>query len=428
MIKKITLALSLSIASFAANQPLTVDNLIELALTNSPDINISRSNFQAAEQRTKYATGNYLPRLDAIANGGAQGSKLKNESYDNTDVFSGTLSASQLLFDFGKTTGDIGAFSEEANASNATLHQVISNKIFNVKQDYFRLLRVRSLIRVNEENVDLNEKQLHRSKRYFEAGIRTKVDVTDAQVRLIEAQLDLQNVKYDLQLSHVALEKTVGIMPYAGSYTVYEKELKLPYLYDTLPLVEHALIDLEKYAYEHRYELKQYGHLIKSAKSRVTSVQGDYYPALYVKGDYMMQNVDDATALVTPEQQWQAMINLEWNLFAGLQTKASSQEARINVNKVSSEFANTKLAIKQETDNAYISVFKNKDAVKLSESLVEAASEKFGQVQKRYEHGLSDYIELQEARQGYINAQSSLVITYYDYYIAMAELDRAVGR
>jgi outer membrane protein TolC len=43
--------------------------------------------------------------------------------------------------------------------------------------------------------------------------------------------------------------------------------------------------DMEKYAFEHRYELKRYRHLINSARSRVTSIKGDYYPSLYVKGD-----------------------------------------------------------------------------------------------------------------------------------------------
>ena len=56
------------------------------------------------------------------------------------------------------------------------------------------------------------------------------------------------------------------------------------------------------------------------------------------------------------------------------------------------------------------------------------SNEKFDQASKRYEHGLSDYIELQEARQGYINAMATLVVDYYDYYIAIAALDNAIGK
>ena len=69
-----------------------------------------------------------------------------------------------------------------------------------------------------------------------------------------------------------------------------------------------------------------------------------------------------------------------------------------------------------------------KDSVELSQSLLTASEEKFDQAQKRYEHGLSDYIELQQARQGYIDAKSSLVVDYYNYYNAIAVLDNAIGK
>ena len=53
--------------------------------------------------------------------------------------------------------------------------------------------------------------------------------------------------------------------------------------------------------------------------------------------------------------------------------------------------------------------------------------EKFHQAQKRYENGLSDYIELQQARQSYIDAKSSLVIDYYNYYDALARMYNVIG-
>ena len=71
---------------------------------------------------------------------------------------------------------------------------------------------------------------------------------------------------------------------------------------------------------------------------------------------------------------------------------------------------------------------RTKDSVTLSESIVKASETKFLQVKKRYENDLSDYIELQEAQQSYINALGELVVVYYGYYISMAQLDYAVGK
>ncbi len=71
---------------------------------------------------------------------------------------------------------------------------------------------------------------------------------------------------------------------------------------------------------------------------------------------------------------------------------------------------------------------RSKDAVTLSESIAKASAKKFDQAKKRYENDLSDYIEYQEAQQGYIRSLGELVVSYYDYYIALSQLDFAVGR
>jgi len=64
----------------------------------------------------------------------------------------------------------------------------------------------------------------------------------------------------------------------------------------------------------------------------------------------------------------------------------------------------------------------------LSQSLTRAAKEKHNQVERRYQHGIADYIELQQARQGYIDSLAGIVTAYYSYYISLARLDNAVGR
>jgi len=81
-------------------------------------------------------------------------------------------------------------------------------------------------------------------------------------------------------------------------------------------------------------------------------------------------------------------------------TTSRKQEKIINTSIKNSELQETKLIIKTNTTDAYINVNKTKDTVELAQSLVYVSDEKFHQASKRYEHGLSDYIELQEARQG----------------------------
>ncbi len=131
---------------------------------------------------------------------------------------------------------------------------------------------------------------------------------------------------------------------------------------------------------------------------------------------------------ILPQQQWKVSANLDWNIYRGGDTSAATQEAEIEVHKSEADLIDAKLSIKTETTQAYLNVNRTKDSVELSQSLVEVSNEKFDQASKRYENGLSDYIELQEARQGYIDAKASLVVNYYNYNTAVAVLDNAIGK
>ncbi len=412
-----------------------VDALIEKAIISSPDINVSYSNFAISKQHVTQADADYLPQIDLYGGVGYASVKAFDPSFQSVDtksstLVSGKLTASQLIYDFGKTGGNMDYYAQESNASFAIYNQKISDKVNDVKHNYYDLLRKALLIKVYEENVKLTEQQFIRAKRYFTAGIKTKIDVVDAKVRLIEAQIELENAKYDLKLAYVTLDKTIGNVQDSTEGKVYIPEITSSEgLYDDLPKETLNGKELVQYAFTHRQELKSYEHKIKSAQSRIRQESADYYPGIYLGGDYQYNAVqDDALSLYIPEQQWNANINVKWNLFGGMRTVARTEAAKLTLVQEQSTLQDAKLRIVQETSNAYIKLLKTDSNVKLSMELLDAAKDKFDQAQKRYEHGLSDYIELQEARQGYINANADLVVNYYEYYISLAVLDRAIGR
>jgi outer membrane protein len=412
----------------AKEKILTIDRAIELSLRHSPDIDTGRFDFEGAKARSRFQRGGYLPRLDLEATAGKQGERLKGESARNAYALIGSLSASQLLYDFGKTSGRVSASDAEAAAYKAALKQTISGKILAVKTRYYDVLKMRSIIRVNRKNIALQKEQLRRATRYYESGIRTVIDVSDARVRLRQARLDLSNAEYELELRRALLEEEMGYVPYDGHYRLRHRKLDLPRLSRQLPEINTSLPQLMHFAYAHRYELKSSRHLVARSRSLVESRKGDYLPTLSLRGDYGAQRVDRDYHPSAPEQQWQLGVDMRWNLFAGGQTDASVQEARIAAMKAASHVDRVRLKIRREVIGADLNVRRMNKAVSLSESIAKAAEKKYLQAKKRYENGLSDYIELQEAQQGYIQALSELVVAYYDYYIAVAQLDYAVGR
>ncbi len=425
------LFLTLPPALSAGTHRLGIDDFISLAMHRSPDLNVSRADYNASVQRVRNATGDYLPRVDLQTAAGVTGIRADVAGSDtsrSSRLLTGTLSASQLLYDFGKTGGTVRASRYDANASFTRLQQKIRDKVFQVKEAYYHALKTKKLIEVNRENVKLNEQQLHRARRYFEAGIRTRIDVTDARVNLISARLALQNAHYEYRRARIRLAAAVGIDPYGGAYELEAPQIDTARLYESLPDVNQSFAALEGFAYAHRYTLKTYREQVKSAREKVVAARAGYFPGLYARGDYTLNDLNDELQLFIPKEQWNAAIALKWNLFEGFKTEAKTEEYRALRLKNEALYSDAKLKIRQEIADAQVLLLKTRDSVKLSQSLAEAAREKFVQAQKRYEHGLSDYIELQQARQGYIDASANLVTNYYDFYIALARRDKAIGK
>jgi len=210
--------------------------------------------------------GSYLPRLDVEVSSGKQYAKLRHQSGGNIDTLKGSLGASQLLYDFGKTAGRVMGSTQEALALEAQMQQIISDKIFLVKQSYYDILKTKSIIDVQVKNVTLQKQQLKRAQKYLEAGIKTIIDVSDAQVQVEQAQLDLKNAQYDLELKRAVLEEILGYVPYHGHYVVYSQKLNMQDISKTLPRVKTSLHQLELYAYKHRYVLSASEYYVRGAE------------------------------------------------------------------------------------------------------------------------------------------------------------------
>ncbi len=415
---------------------LYLDDLLKEALSNSPDIVVTKADYEAARQRSIQANTKYLPSLDLSAYAGTQSvdyadqdlgtppSSVKPGTID-TDLLAAKVNARQLVYDFGKTGGYTAYYARQSDAAESIMQQNISNKIYQIKKSYYELLMQHALLEVRNEDVRLNEQQLYRSQRYFEAGIRTKVDVTDAEVNLIESQISLQDTQYAIKSALSTLYTQVGMDLDDAKDDIYVQKPELENAYASLSKPQQDEHYYREQAYANRSELQAYEANIQAAQAKKEQITGDYLPSVYLNGEYLAQEVDeDAFA---PEQQWKATMTLEWNLYAGNKTSAQSEEADLGIIKAEADLAAAKLRVQKEVNDAYINVHKGLDNVKLSESLSIASKQKFLQAQKRYEHGLADFIELQESRQSYIDALAMLAQEYYRYYIALAQLDRAIG-
>lgn len=422
---KIFLLAVLSAALLDA-RALRVDDLVQIALKHSPDIRIGDYEYRASHQRSRISESVRLPQISATAALEHGEDRYAGGIDDHGDTLRGGLRLDQLLYDFGRSGGSIEAARENEMLYRARLHQIVADKVYQVKLRYYDALKAKTHILVQEKNLKLQQEQLRRAKRYLQAGIKTVVDVTDARLRLEQARKSLSDARYLLKLRRALLEESLGTVPEEGRYTLYGASMDLSHL--SLPGKEAPLSELMRYALKHRPLLQGVEHGIRSADAAARSKEAHYTPILNLVGEAAARHDDTKLPSSMPTRHAKVGLQLSWDLFSGYRDSAEAQEARIYAMKARAQKDRAVLTIRREVTQADLNLRQKREAFRLSRAIVAQAKEKFRQAQKRYDNDLADYIELQEARQSYIDTLSGLVNSYYDYYAARAQLDRAIGR
>jgi len=127
-------------------------------------------------------------------------------------------------------------------------------------------------------------------------------------------------------------------------------------------------------------------------------------------------------------EAWSATLSLNWSLFDRRQPDRRYQEAKANLEGARARVKSTELDIVQNVEQAEIAVEEAQERIQAAQTLVASAQENFRLAQGRFDAGRRDHLELTDAQLALTQAQNTESQALADYRIALARLDRAVGR
>lgn len=400
---------------------LALEQCIEIALKLHPTIAAYRYLVKAREAQLGQAKSDYLPRLDASAE------FIRNFKINNTQdpYFStaysttyntnhGKLALNQNIYDFGRTPANVGMKRSNLDSSISDLDNITIMVVTNLKYAYYGVLKAKRTRDVNTEAVRQYEQHLERAKTFFTVGTKPKYDVTKAELDLSNAKLNLITAENNLKVAWVNLNNAMGLDS-DGEYSI---EDNLPYKKYELSF-EEAL----KTAYNERQDLKSLMGQKTAAEKAIELAKKEYMPRLSGSAGYNIIGSQYPLG-----QGWHAGIGLTMNIFDGLSTTNKVEEAISNKNKIDADIRTLKLQIMLEVQQAHLNMIKAQEAIANTEIQIKQAKENLELANFRYDEGLADPLEVTDATVSYSNAQLANISALYDYKIAQANLEKAMGR
>jgi len=409
---------------------LSLDEAVAIALEQQPLILQQLANYAAARYRVNQELSPLLPKLEgsvsAIQNRSISGRSVSQvlgrpsrdvpasgTSRSFGEAFDAQVTMSQLLFDFGKTIAATDAAKKNAQVAleNVELQRQLITQ--SVKEAYTNVNFAQRLILVQRQALERAELNFKSAKGFFEVGTRPKSDVARAAVDVANAKVDLIRAVNAERTAKVALNTAMGYQA-DRPLRVQDNLVYTPTDLSPLPkLMDEAL--------RQRPEYRQAKLSVEASDAKQRQTVRDFFPDLTGAGTYGAGRTD-------LNEQWSATLSLKWSIYDGGNRIAKYQEAKANTDAARANVKATELDISKDVESAQIAVQETSERIQAAQTAVESAQENFRLAQGRFDAGVGTILDLTDAQAALNTALNGEALALADYRIALARLDRAVGR
>lgn len=417
-------------------QVYTLDECVQLAERHNATLIAAKQSYNAARSQVWTGWGRLLPSIDtrlgySHSETWSPGGAYWNQYTDSIEYvpsgavaskyYSAHISAGQ-----GWSLGGYDYFNiQEKNASrnSAKSSYVLTRQelVLSVKQSYFDVLKSKMLWEIQKEALKRADEQLKIAQTRYELGAASYSDVLKAKVQHGDVKLALISAENTVKIAKATLNSWMG-QDVNASIDV-EENLSLPqfgYSY------EQALED----AMTKNADLQKAESGLKSAQAQLGMARSGFFPNFNLSASYSWDNQDlnEIKYIRRRDYSWSVSAYFSFNIFDNFQKNYNLSWAKANRNSARENFHQAKRDVALELKQAYLNVQEAQQKIDLSEEKVESAGEDLELVQEKYNLGSASILELLDAEVSFKQAESDRVEALYDYNLAVAQFEKAMGK
>lgn len=441
---------------------MSIEECVDYAKEHNPNLAVALQHIKAAESGIGQQKASFAPRLTARVNYNHLANSGTRVANTHTDSIGFNAGISQLIWDFGKTTARINMAKYDLQSAKYDYDYDILNIVYNVKMNYYNVLRSLANLDIYEQNVRINTLNYERTKAMFDEGLKSKIDVVNAEVNLADSKIQLVDAQNSLATNALALKNSMyysdsrnfivqntenfgflkadykkkmqsleEIKPSGFNFKKNEDGLIMltsgiehndiiqDYEFTPFKLSRQEAVDK---ALENRPDLKSNRMLALVQEESLKAIKRSYAPEL--TGDLTWGYTKNESTYSSPLQVGASMGLGSINPY-GIHWQIKEGEAYLDIAKLNINIA--KQDIYWEVQENYINMRQLERKIPLMSQKVKASLENFELADGRYSVGLNNYVELQDALANYNNAQLNFVEAVFEYNVARETLKKSMG-
>lgn len=397
-------------------QPLSLVEAYQLTYAHQPALGSAEAKVAQAQARLNQQYALYAPSLSFSYN-----KTLQRESFNLPGLPGNLLDTStiglqlnQTLFDFGQRRALVDAYRESLRAALYSWQLAWVQQAQKVQQAYIEQSRAEYLLAIARDNHTRVGTYAEVSRRFYQGGIKSRVDVTQVEIQLAQAQLQVAQAVNQVRNNRAALAQAIGIDV---------KELEARDLRDEifdnypLPTPEQARDGVQRNPQV----------LALEAQVRFNEASSDAQwkqalPTFNGVAGYGGQGVEVPTEV----RVWTIGLTLNFPFYQPT-IRPTAELYDATAQQFRKDRDSAVLALLQQLESAVATVEAAQQRTTIAADEVSISLKNFQLAYKRYASGLSDLTELINARSFLFSAQNDYVNALHDKKVAEGQLRLTQG-
>lgn len=410
-------------------QPITLQQALDLALRNNPELIEADLTLERAQTALREARAAYFPTLtlrgDLIRNDSAQ-ADFQNEQrqqqglplIDSTSTsLNSTLELNYPIYTAGRRSAALEAAEKQVRLSELEVERLTEQIRLDVYNAYYDVQTADEQVRISQKAVENARQSLRDAKALERAGVGTCFDVLRAQVQLGN---EIQNLTQALRDQRVSRRQLAQLLNISEQFDIAAAEPVEIAGFWNLSLEESIVLALKN-----RAELEQQLVQRELRQQQRRLARAEQGPQVNLFAQYNV--IEGFNDNLGSADGFAVGARFQWELFNGGATRARVERETANIAIEETRFTNQSNLVRQQVERAFYDLRANFENIQTASVEVERATESLRLARLRFQAGVGTQTDVINAETELTRAEGNRLRAIVGYNRALANMQRSVS-
>jgi multidrug efflux system outer membrane protein len=392
--------------------------LIDTAVQNNRDVRVAVATINEFRAEYGVSKGAFFPQINGAVNVGREKIQILPGQSTAFNVAQITANLQWELDFWGRLRRNTQAARAEYLGTEEGRRSVVLTLISDVATAYLQLRELDLDLEISRRTLASRQESLKLALRRYQQGLISELDVRQFESEVDNSAVAIADFQRQIAQQENAMSVLVGHAP-----APIARGQSLTDVLGTFVLPTELPSEL----IARRPDVRQAEEALVAANARVGASEAALLPTITLSSQYGTQGDKLSHTFQSNGEIYQIFGGISIPLFRGGALRNEVRAARARADEARFSYEQATLVARREAEDAFVGVRASRDQAVAQQRQVDALRRAFDLANRRYQNGISSYLEVLDAERNLFSSELALTQAQRQELVAGVQLYKALG-